>query len=248
MRSFSVALAVVLLVGAGGEARAALIGPTGPDAFGHQGNDIAYNLRDISSTGTFLSLSDDNWSGLLPLGFTFDFYGTNFTGVHVAANGFLDFNGGDHGCCSGRPLPSVDSVSGGIIAGFWEDLNYPQGNIRYQTLGSPGSQEFVVGFYNVQHFWTGIPVSFEMILHEGSNNIEFQYRDAPSDGGTHSIGIERPDETDGLQVLLQGSGSPLPLVSQGYLITNVIPEPSTLLVWSLLAGLGLCVGWRRRKR
>jgi len=28
----------------------------------------------------------------------------------------------------------------------------------------------------------------------------------------------------------------------------VIPEPSTLLVWSLLAGLGIGVGWRRRSR
>jgi len=29
---------------------------------------------------------------------------------------------------------------------------------------------------------------------------------------------------------------------------GIIPEPSTLLVWSLLAGLGVGVGWRRRKR
>jgi len=28
----------------------------------------------------------------------------------------------------------------------------------------------------------------------------------------------------------------------------IIPEPSTLIVWSLLAGLGISVGWRRRKR
>jgi len=29
---------------------------------------------------------------------------------------------------------------------------------------------------------------------------------------------------------------------------NVIPEPATILIWSLLAGLGIGVGWRRRKR
>jgi len=29
---------------------------------------------------------------------------------------------------------------------------------------------------------------------------------------------------------------------------SVIPEPSTLLIWSLLAGLGIGVGWWRRKR
>jgi hypothetical protein len=28
---------------------------------------------------------------------------------------------------------------------------------------------------------------------------------------------------------------------------EIIPEPSTLLIWSLLAGLGIGAGWRRRK-
>jgi len=30
--------------------------------------------------------------------------------------------------------------------------------------------------------------------------------------------------------------------------TNVIPEPTTVVVWSLLAALGLAAGWRRRRR
>jgi hypothetical protein len=29
---------------------------------------------------------------------------------------------------------------------------------------------------------------------------------------------------------------------------TLVPEPTTLLVWSLLAGLGVGLGWRRRKR
>jgi len=29
--------------------------------------------------------------------------------------------------------------------------------------------------------------------------------------------------------------------------TTVVPEPTTLLIWSLLAGLGVGLGWRRRK-
>jgi len=31
-------------------------------------------------------------------------------------------------------------------------------------------------------------------------------------------------------------------------VSLVIPEPSTLLIWSLLAALGIVAGWRRRKR
>jgi hypothetical protein len=32
------------------------------------------------------------------------------------------------------------------------------------------------------------------------------------------------------------------------ILYSVIPEPTTLLIWSLLAGLGVGLGWRRRKR
>ena len=31
-------------------------------------------------------------------------------------------------------------------------------------------------------------------------------------------------------------------------LSAIIPEPTTLLIWSLLAGLGIGAGWRRRKR
>jgi len=31
-------------------------------------------------------------------------------------------------------------------------------------------------------------------------------------------------------------------------IGAVVPEPGTIVIWSLLAGLGIGLGWRRRKR
>jgi len=37
-------------------------------------------------------------------------------------------------------------------------------------------------------------------------------------------------------------------LTDGTLAVLLIPEPSTLLIWSLLAGLALGLGWRRRKR
>lgn len=247
--SVTVCSTILLIVAYAAQLQAGTIGPKGPDAFGYAGNDIAYNLRDISASGTFLSLGDDSVSGALSIGFNFGFYGTTFSSTHVSSNGFLDFDGGsDSGCCSGRALPDVDGTSGGIIAGFWEDLNVPQGNIRYQTLGTVGSREFVVGFYDVAHYIGVTPVTFEMILHEGSGNIEFQYASAASDGGLHSIGIESPDETIGLQVLLQSSGTPLPLSSQGYLISTsapAVPEPASVAVFGLCA---MCIGFGRFRR
>jgi hypothetical protein len=37
-------------------------------------------------------------------------------------------------------------------------------------------------------------------------------------------------------------------IQQNYQAVAIIPEPSTLLIWSLLAGLGIGVGWWRRRR
>jgi hypothetical protein len=39
-----------------------------------------------------------------------------------------------------------------------------------------------------------------------------------------------------------------PDVDLGWLLVSEVPEPTTLVIWSLLATLGLSFGWRRRRR
>ena len=121
-------------------------GGAGPDAFGHMGNDSLFNLRDISTTGQLLSLGDDDTVNR-SLGFNFSYYGTVFSSVNISSNGFLSFTNSSDGCCDSQPLPTSASWPENMIAGAWTDLDPTEGGqIRVQTLGTPGSREFVVGY------------------------------------------------------------------------------------------------------
>ena len=87
---------------------------------------IPYNFQDISGTGTAVTLTDDSVSGALPMGFSFDFFGTGYTDAYASSNGFLTFaSGSSNGCCSGQALPNPLAPNN-LIAGWWEDLNPAQ--------------------------------------------------------------------------------------------------------------------------
>ena len=50
---------------------------------------IPYNFQDISATGTAIPLGDDEVSSAIPMGFTFDYFGSNYSDMYVSSNGFM---------------------------------------------------------------------------------------------------------------------------------------------------------------
>ncbi len=227
----------------------------GPDAFGYVGTTVPFNLRDVSATGTNVPLSDDEVSGAIQIPFLFNFYGIVYTQLFISSNGFIKFTGGgSSGCCSGEPIPTAGGDADNLIAGWWNDLYPPgSGEVRYQTLGAEGSREFVVGFYNMQYCCGGSTnVTFEMILHEETQDIELQYASAPGrpGGSNTSVGIENNNGRVGLQVAF----GEFDFNDQGFLLSpegRVRPIP-TLSEWGLLAMAGVLgivglLAVRRRK-
>ena len=63
----------------------------------------------------------------LKIGFSFNFYGTNYRTVYLSRNGFLSFNGGkepafdflDRGA---QPIPTPGGTVDNFIAGLWANL------------------------------------------------------------------------------------------------------------------------------
>lgn len=172
----------------------------GPDAAGYSCAMIPVAFSDISLLGTSIALGDDQVSGAIPIGFTFNFYGNPYTSVYVSSNGFITFDAtSSSGCCSGEALPSATSPSN-LIAGFWEDLYPPGGGtIKYRTNGLSPNRELIVQWTNVPHHASGNLVTFQIRLFEGSNKIEIHANSAPSDGGTHVTGIENAGGSTGLR-------------------------------------------------
>lgn len=134
----------------------------------------AFNWIEINNTGTALNLRDDD-SALVPLPFSFEFYGTNYNQVYVNSNGSLNLNffSGYSNTC----LPTA--VTSDIIAVYWDDLNPSvSGEVYYKTMGTSPNRTFVIEWFNVSHhYYPNGNITFEIILHEESNKIIFQYLD-----------------------------------------------------------------------
>ncbi len=179
-------------------------------------------FADISSFGTLAPNASncDDCGDLVPLGFTFEFFGVQHTQINVCSNGYLTF-GPDVGVFTNGVIPST-GVPNDLIAPYWDDwYTIISGDVYYQTLGAAPNRVFVAMWDAVQHF-PGVDPSatFEAILTEGSNTIEFRYG-VTNASDTPTIGIENADGTIGVNI---------PVGTQGMCqtITNtVLPNPCT---------------------
>lgn len=176
------------------------------------GTDVGYNLYtanppvlpcdDIFDTGTPTNLGDDAQI-TVPIGFSFTFYGTNYTQLSINSNGLIGF-GGSAGTGLGNVSLPANNPGGGntsrILAVFWDDLNPgAAGDVIYQTVGNPGFRRFVVQ-WDVPFFSGGVAndlLHWQVVFHEFDDIIDVCYVDTVSggaggnNGGSATVGIQR---------------------------------------------------------
>ena len=179
---------------------------TSTDSFGYFGCSLMMTpstlpCPDISATGTDAALTDDSHAWV-PIGFSFDFYGTAHTNVAVQSNGTLTFTDAYH-TLSNVCLPT----STDFIAVMWDDLN--PGNmgssVKYQTLGTAPNRSFVVQ-WNTERFSTSpMRVDMRAVLHEGSNDIDVCYHDGSFGSATYDYGLNATAGINGPSSSLQYS-------------------------------------------
>ncbi len=145
-----------------------------------------------------LDRNDDDFTGMLDLGFSYTLYGTTYNQVCVNNNGNVSFGPDDNSCYSSydpEGFPSTDFV---MVAPFWADVDTrcdACGLVYYKTITVDGTPAFVahweqVGFYS-QH--PELTNTFQVVIASapvllGDNNVCFGYGDMQWTTGDASDG------------------------------------------------------------
>ncbi len=167
----------------------------GPDGYGYTGEATDYNWIDIRSSGIPIpGLTDDSYTGPLPIGFTFSFYGTDYTQFYVSSNGRVELGGGSNDAYPDCPFPNANAPNN-VIALMWDDLrpNYTSGGLYYQQFATcpvgMGSC-LVVEYYNWGLWPWDVAGTFEAILFD-NGSVQVQYLDGgDGEGELSAAGIE----------------------------------------------------------
>jgi hypothetical protein len=150
--------------------------------------------------------NDDGGWGNIPLGFTYNFFGANYTTVNVSTNGFIQFgaynaNGGftapyglgDYTYTNAFPT-TLEPMN--IIAGGACDLTISNGTVRYWTEGLAPTRVFVIS-YNVNGLGSGNN-TFQIKLFETTGIVEVHVTsNTAQTGANKAIGVNNFNGTIG---------------------------------------------------
>jgi hypothetical protein len=124
---------------------------------------------------------------------------------------------------TGAAAGSFGTVPPSLIAPFWEDLVlHPNSAITTKTLGAAPNRQFVVEWSNLSilnEFGAdqNASLTFEAVLYEGSNDVQFLYRSVSgprSNGSNATVGMQNFMRDMAVQ-----TGFDQAIISNGYFTT-----------------------------
>ena len=177
-----------------------------------------YDWIEINQVGINLNLTDDSVINDVPLGFDFKYFGQSYNSLTVASNGWASFEPCQLAHFWNFSIPNPMGPSG-MLAPFMDDLDDDDGNEPFNIYSyNDGNGQFILQWDDVsngeddQNCPDCIKETFQMILRDpavyqtstGDGEIIFQYKeihDIDQNGNYSTIGIESPDQDDGVQYL-----------------------------------------------
>ena len=217
-------------------------GSIGPNSYGYFIASSSLPFVDITSTGTEVLQGTTDSTVSANLGFSFSLMGESYGEAWISTEGLMGFGTPDN---SSFNISMSSSSLGPDIAPMWRDWQFMTagtGGVYYETTGDPGSQEFIVEWSDAgsANAHEPGPVTFEAILYQGSNDIQFSYQSMAT--GNPSLSYAR-----GNTVGVSGGGAgeyveysydnldPTSISSYSSLLVDPIvstatPEPASLLL------------------
>lgn len=178
----------------------------GPDTYGYKWEDSdeiggpVYDWFEINSIGNALNLGDEQESASLPLGFTFNYYGNEYTSIVVGDNGIASFIEDD--IPFNNTMIPTGSGERAILAAFWDDLDPDEGGQIY-SYQDTANDRFIIEWDGVYEYNIGAgtnPNTFQIIIYR-TGKIVYQYKSMLGLLNECTIGIGDPTGTDGSLVV-----------------------------------------------
>ncbi|MFX1505880.1 MAG: Ig-like domain-containing protein [Promethearchaeota archaeon] len=162
----------------------------------YQVNTIPFNWIDITSTGTHLTLIDDDYE-MVSFPFNFPFYEESFSSILISSNGFFTFD------TTTSPTDTYENIPQTyfpfLVALLWTDLypddGYGGGGVYYQAFGD----YIVIQYDYISTCCMGnLAGNFEAILYS-SGAIQMFYDEmnmTELDTYDYTIGVDRGDNVN----------------------------------------------------
>lgn len=147
--------------------------------------ELVASLSQTTSQAIFLS--DDQFSGVIPIGFSFDYYGNTYTQLVISSNNYVTFDLSNAGGASGWQIlgaaPGAGNTPNNSILAPFQDVNpsaLTSGPIFYGVSGTAPNRIFSVTFCELPMFsCTNLMFSSQLRLYESSNKIEMHIQSKP---------------------------------------------------------------------
>ena len=147
----------------------------------------------LSNASTLHALTDDSYTNVVNLGFSFEFYGNTYTQCVVGSNGVITFDLSEAGgyCpwalggVGPLPTPGFDDALNALMPAY-HDMNpsgfaSPVGEVRTETIGTAPNRKFLVLYKDIIAFGANAGECSYMgiILNETDNSFEFHIGNKP---------------------------------------------------------------------
>lgn len=146
--------------------------------------------------GTSITGCDDCVQGPFNIGFTFNFFGNDYTQFYASSNGWIGFSAGQTNGYVAQFLPNGSAPKNAIIAD-WEDLFPSNGQMNYYVSGSAPNRRMIFNYNSVPFYGCrSTVVTWQIVLHETTNKIDVNIQSKPSCGGSGAtMGLTNIDGT-----------------------------------------------------